>query len=109
MSMGRLVSSYTVGGGWFRGGEGWLRRTLLVPSPPPSCESNTEIPKFDGNNTCRCSDKRAYLERAKQDLVPKVAETAPAVALTTALLSRGWGGGGQFTCGVAVIPHYNSP
>ena len=29
---------------------------LYPPPPPPPCESNTKVPKFDGNDTS-CSDK----------------------------------------------------
>ena len=36
-----------------------------VPPPRPPCESNTKIPKFDGNKTYRCSDTGAYFWRAK--------------------------------------------
>ena len=38
---------------------------FFTTPPPPPCESNTKVPKFDGNNTCRCSHKRGTLYRAK--------------------------------------------
>ena len=28
-----------------------------MPPAPPPCESNTKVPKFDGHNTDRCSDR----------------------------------------------------
>ena len=38
-----------------------LFRFLEPPPPlaPPSCENNTKIPKFDGNNMECCSDRGA--------------------------------------------------
>ena len=32
------------------------RAAAVLPPVPPTCESNTELPKFDGSNTSRCSD-----------------------------------------------------
>ena len=40
----------------------WYTRSFgAVYLPRPPCESNTKVPKFDGKNTYRCSDKGAYL------------------------------------------------
>ena len=40
--------------------------TLVHSYPaPPNCESNTKVPKFDGNNTYCCSDTRGEVIRAK--------------------------------------------
>ena len=36
---------------------------LKDTTPPPPCESNTEFPKFDKNNTYCCSDKGVALAR----------------------------------------------
>ena len=35
----------------------------MPPPPPPAapCESNTEVPTIDGNNTYHCSDKGVAL------------------------------------------------
>ena len=34
---------------------------VVACTPPSPCESNTDVPKFDGNGTCRCSDKGVAL------------------------------------------------
>ena len=62
--------------------------------PSPHCEGATKVAKFDTKNTIRCSDKAAYFQRAKSDTVRKVAETAPAVALTGGVALAREGGGG---------------
>ena len=35
--------------------------------PPPPCESNTKIPKFDGKNTYCCSDKWLCSRATRED------------------------------------------
>ena len=66
-----------------------------APPPPPTCESNTKVPKFAANNTDRCSDTGGEVMKGKEGHSSKrcgkgtYSCSDEGVALAR---GRGWGG-----------------